>query len=121
MPAKYGYWPIQGRGTPSRMALAYAGEQYEDVVYNFAATEGAADHWATHKFNLGLDFPNLPYYIDGDFKLTQSNAILKHVARKHGFYGKSIEDQAKIDMLIDTSDDCKNAMIKIVFNPDFVR
>jgi glutathione S-transferase len=33
---------------------------------------------------LGLDFPNLPYLFDGDIKLTQSNAILRHVARRIG-------------------------------------
>ena len=26
----------------------------------------------------------LPYYIDGDIKITQSNAILRYIARKHG-------------------------------------
>ena len=25
----------------------------------------------------------LPYYIDGDVKLTQTNAIMRHIARKH--------------------------------------
>lgn len=27
--------------------------------------------------------PQLPYLIDGDVKLTQSNAILRYIARKH--------------------------------------
>ena len=27
--------------------------------------------------------PQLPYFIDGDVKLTQSNAILRYIARKH--------------------------------------
>ena len=25
----------------------------------------------------------LPYYVDGDVKITQSNAILRHLARKY--------------------------------------
>ena len=37
----------------------------------------------------GLEFPNLPYYIDGDVKLTQSSAILRHIAREHGLMGKT--------------------------------
>ena len=65
------------RATPTKMALAYAGEDYEDIVYNFAATEGAVDHWGTHKFNLDLAFPNLPWYTDDNVKLTQSNAIVR--------------------------------------------
>ena len=27
--------------------------------------------WFDNKFSLGFDFPNLPYFIDGDIKLTQ--------------------------------------------------
>ena len=65
------------RATPTKMALAYAGEDYQDIVYNFAATEGADDHWPSHKFNLDLAFPNLPWYIDDNVKLTQSNAIVR--------------------------------------------
>ena len=26
----------------------------------------------------------LPYYIDGDIKITQSNAILRYIGRKYG-------------------------------------
>ncbi|NWS09099.1 GSTM5 transferase, partial [Motacilla alba] len=39
--------------------------------------------WINEKEKLGLDFPNLPYFIDGPTKLTQSNAILRYIARKH--------------------------------------
>uniref|UniRef100_A0A8B9DWX2 glutathione transferase n=1 Tax=Anser cygnoides TaxID=8845 RepID=A0A8B9DWX2_ANSCY len=39
--------------------------------------------WINEKEKLGLDFPNLPYFIDGSTKLTQSNAILRYIARKH--------------------------------------
>jgi len=43
------------------------------------------------KHSLGLDFPNLPYYIDGEVKLTQTNAILRHISRKHGLDGKVLD------------------------------
>ena len=58
------------------------------------------DHneWLKEKYSLGLKFPNvshtifskiviflqLPYYIDGDVKLTQSSAILYYIADKYG-------------------------------------
>jgi glutathione S-transferase len=42
--------------------------------------------------NLGLDFPNLPYLIKGDFKLTESIAIAKYIAKisdKKNLLGKT--------------------------------
>lgn len=38
--------------------------------------------WLAVKFSLGLDFPNLPYMVDGDIRLTQSLAILRYLGRK---------------------------------------
>lgn len=37
------------------MTLNYLGIEYQDDIIGL--------DWANHKFNLGLDFPNLPYYI----------------------------------------------------------
>jgi len=34
------------------------------------------------KSKLNLDFPNLPYLINGDFKLTESIAIARYIIRK---------------------------------------
>jgi glutathione S-transferase len=31
---------------------------------------------------LGLDFPNIPYLMDGDFKLSESLAIHRYIADK---------------------------------------
>jgi glutathione S-transferase len=32
---------------------------------------------------IDLKFPNLPYLIDGDVKVTESLAILKYIAKKY--------------------------------------
>ena len=48
------------------------------------------------------DFPNLPWMIDGDVKITQSLAILKYIARKHGLShdgtqkGEAIADMVEV-------------------------
>ncbi|KAJ8301669.1 hypothetical protein KUTeg_020656 [Tegillarca granosa] len=70
---------------PIRLLLNYVGEDFEDVRHMCLVTapEYSRDSWFKVKFTLGLPIPNLPYYIDGDIKITQTNAILRYIARKH--------------------------------------
>ena len=53
------------------MILTYLQLNWEDKHYD---TE-KIDDWGKDYDSLGLDFPNLPYIIDGEFKLTESFAI----------------------------------------------
>ena len=59
--------------------------------------EGQNSWFNEKKYNLGLDFPNLPYLIDGDVKLTQSLAIMRYLGRKFGL-SPSEADIAKGDL-----------------------
>ena len=43
--------------------------------------EGKALWFGDKKTNMGLDFPNLPYLIDGDVKVTQSVAVYRHLGK----------------------------------------
>ena len=64
------------------MLLTYLDIEYEDIVYDNTTRQTT---WMKEiKPNLGLDFPNLPYYIDGDLKLTQSLAIIRYLGKKNG-------------------------------------
>lgn len=84
MAPKLGYWGVRGLGQFLRNLLVYKGVQFEDRQYKFGtAPDFDRSDWLKEKFNLGLPFPNLPYYIDGDVKLTQSLAILRYLGRKH--------------------------------------
>merc|ERR1712088_124538 len=84
------YWDIRGLAQPIRMLLEYAGAKYTDKRYNCGDAPGFdLSDWTNVKFKLGLDFPNLPYLIDGNIKVTQSNAILRYLGRKFGFDGLS--------------------------------
>ena len=61
-----------------------SGVEFEDKMLSCGPAPGFDKScWFDNKFSLGLDFPNLPYYVDGDVKVTQSNAILRFIARKY--------------------------------------
>jgi glutathione S-transferase len=71
-----GYWNLRGLAEPMRYLLKYKGIQFNDKRYEFGPgssipeLESIRKNWSPDKFNLGLDFPNLPYYIDGDLKVS---------------------------------------------------
>ena len=96
-------------GQGVRMLLHYTNTKYEDTVYSIKNV----NEWQAAKANNAwdLDFPNLPYYIDGDVKLTQSHAILRHLGRQHGLYGLDDNHASEIDMLLDTGRDIKMGLI----------
>ncbi|XP_037576602.2 LOW QUALITY PROTEIN: glutathione S-transferase-like [Dermacentor silvarum] len=84
-----GYCDMRGFAQPIRNLLVYKGVDFVDKRYKLGPAPGY-DHeeWLGEKFTLGLEFPNLPYYIDGDVKLTQSLAILRYLSRKYGLAAK---------------------------------
>ena len=65
------YWNIRGLGSAVRNLLRYVGADYENEELVFKEPPHTFDNWIPIKYTLGLDFPNLPYLIDGDLKLTQ--------------------------------------------------
>ena len=86
------YWPIRGLCEYVYLALEYLEVPYERKTYT---AENMNEWYKEDKYNLGLHFANLPYLVEGDFKLVQSLAILKYVGRKYGIFGgDSIEETA---------------------------
>ncbi|NXD15634.1 GSTM5 transferase, partial [Nothocercus nigrocapillus] len=75
--------------------------------------------WIKEKEKLGLDFPNLPYFIDGKTKLTQSNAILRYIARKHKMCGDTEEEKVRVDMLENQVMDFRMSLVMVCYNPEF--
>jgi len=61
-----GYWNIRSFVEPSRLLLHYTKTSFTNKVYR------SSDEWLKDKHSLGLDFPNLPYLIDGHFKINSS-------------------------------------------------
>lgn len=67
-----GYWDIRGLTSTIRNLLHYKGVEFVEKLYPIGpAPEYDVAEWLADKQTLDLDFPNLPYYIDGDVKLSQ--------------------------------------------------
>ena len=65
--------------------------------------------WMNVKPTLGMDFPNLPYLIHGDFKMTETLAIHKYLADtyKPELLGKTPQERARAQMLWNVCSDLK--------------
>lgn len=117
---KLGYWDIRGLAQPIRYLLAYKEVDFEDKLYSCGPPpdfERAA--WLDEKQTLGLDFPNLPYLIDGDVKLTQSTAIIRYLARKYDLDGKTCEEKRRADVIEQQLSDVKRTWVMLCYNPKF--
>lgn len=115
-----GYWKIRGLAQPIRLMLGYAGVEFEDKIYEQEdGPSFSRDAWLADKFKLGLDFPNLPYYFDGDVKLTQSSAIMRHIARKHDLMGKTDTEKDRCDLAGEQLNDFRMNFVKMCYGKYF--
>jgi glutathione S-transferase len=60
-----GYWAVRGRGQVLRFLLDYTKANWQETTYVEDPKWFDED-----KYKLGLHFPNIPYLIDGDVRLT---------------------------------------------------
>jgi len=114
-----GYWAIRGLGSPLRYLLHYTGTEFEDKQYEVGPDPATGkDCWLKVKNTLGLKFPNLPYWIDGDVKLSESAAIMKHIARKHNLAGSCEEDFIQLDVADGVMYDIGLHMVLMCYSPN---
>lgn len=148
---------------PIRLMLAYRQVKYNDYHY-IVADDFSRSDWTERKKTFGLDFPNLPYWIEpeskqsgssssgsgdgtnasadtagdnnkgsstiaasvGDdggarvgaesaLKLTESNAIIRHIARTYDLDGKTNNERAKLDMLCCKMYDLRNRIVRLAY------
>merc|ERR1712212_843547 len=116
-----GYWKIRGLAEPIRYLLHYTGTDFTDhrLELTGSAPNFSREQWTSVKETLGLQFPNLPYYIDGDLKMSESGAIMRHIARKNNLAGNTEEEYIKIDVANGIIFDIGFVHVKLCYNPDF--
>nr|CAB3251171.1 glutathione S-transferase Mu 3-like [Phallusia mammillata] len=111
-----GYWNIRANGEPIRLMLNYLGVDYTEV--NYYKTDDKSD-WLAVKESVGIPFPNLPYLIDEDVKLTESYAIMRHLARKHGkLYPETDTENRFCDQLQGIIYDFRSTYTKTLYDRD---
>merc|ERR1712154_26429 len=117
---KLGYWKIRGLAQAIRLVIVYGGEELEEDLYEQGeGPEFCKKVWYDVKYSLGLDFPNLPYLYDGDIKITQTNAILRYLGTKFNLLGEDAKVQAYSEMCLEEVMDMRNALVRVVYNPNY--
>lgn len=103
----------------TRLVLVHGGIDFEEVRYELAEDEPwpgkPGSPWLTDKASLGLAFADIPYFIHGSLKLTQSHAILLHAARLANLLGSTAEVQAEALMLLEQSRDVRSAYVSLSY------
>ena len=118
--AKLGYWKIRGLAQPIRLLLKYTNTPFEDVMYvQGDGPEFSRQSWLDVKFTLGFDFPDLPYYIDGDFQITESSAIIGYIADKNNLLGKDPKTRAVARMLENVIVSWRNQNARTTYDQNF--
>ena len=91
-----GYWRIRGLAANIRYQLKYCGVDFDQQFYY-----GMDDWFKGDKIKLGLEFPNIPYFIHGEHKITETLAIHHYIAEvwDSTLLGKTTKDKAVVSML----------------------
>ncbi|KAH7641513.1 glutathione S-transferase [Dermatophagoides farinae] len=114
-----GYWDARGLGQAIRLLLTYAGVDFIDKRYTVGPPPNYdRSQWLNDKYNLGLDFPNCPYYIDGNVKLSQSLAIIRYIARKQKLIGQNEHEEIRASLAEQQIIDMNMAIARIAYNPN---
>lgn len=104
------YFPIHGRAEPIRLLLASLGLTWTERPVT-------RDTWLSVKANLPLGQAPVLVEIaeDGaEVQVPQSQAILRHLARRHGAYGRDEAEMLQADVVAETVHDARAVLAPLV-------
>ena len=119
------YWDLRGLGEAIHLMLEYLGIEYERKVFKQSEGKDPKGNlkgpWLKEKTEnlMGLEFPNLPYIVDGDVKLSQSWAILKYIARKGNLAPVTEEEKIRCDVTEGAIADFQFNFVTMCYSPNF--
>ena len=98
-----GYWSTRGMGAQVKYLLAYCNVDYNFKGYVCTFEDGKVDRgtWPDEKYTLGIGFPNLPYFIDGNVKIAETMPLMRYICNKYKpeLLGTNEKEIAEMDML----------------------
>ncbi|GAB4813097.1 hypothetical protein N2152v2_000143 [Parachlorella kessleri] len=100
------YFGLQARAEPIRLALAAAGVEFEFEAAQKEKSKQDLDHYK---------FGQVPRYIDEEVDLCQTNAIVRHVGRKHGLWGKTEAQHSAVEEVMEGVNDLHNTGLTSFF------
>lgn len=118
-----GYWSIRGLGAPLRMMCEYAGIDYEAKCYQAKAKEGGGwdvSAWFGVKPALVEKnaLMNLPYIVDGDTVVAQTNACFTYLGRRLGLNGSNDAELTRVEQILCQVMDLRNDAVKLFYGGD---
>ena len=96
----FAYWGIIGRGDVGRILLHHLGVDFEDRYFGPGESTNPKDcQWPGSKPKLGMAFPNLPYWQEGDTIHAETLAVLRSICRSYSpeYLGRNPKEQAYAD------------------------
>jgi len=104
---KLHYFGIMGRAEISRMMMAEGKMVFEDHRVD-------NKEWAAMKAD--MPFEQMPVLEIDNWKLAETGAIERYIARKCNLYGTTVEEQAQIDMVVEGCKDVIENWVRTNFH-----
>ncbi|XP_060072327.1 glutathione S-transferase P-like [Ylistrum balloti] len=100
------YFPLKGRGEVIRLLMIE-----NDVSYT---ETNCGNNWMT-EWKPKMAFGQAPCLKDGSLTLVQSNAIIRHLARKFNLYGANEAEACQADIVSDSVEDLRGAYVNLIY------
>jgi len=106
---KLSYFDVRALAEPIRLLFAFQGVEYTDDRVQ-------RDNWPAIKDT--KPWGNMPVLEEDGKVIAQSGAILRYLGKKYGMFGTNDFEAAKIDEMIEASNDLRQAVFKVFMEAD---
>jgi glutathione S-transferase len=109
------YFSSRGRAELIRLVCAAAGVAYQEKKLGVYHPVDKTPDFEALKATGTLPFDMVPLWEEPDgFRLAESDAIVRHVARTHGLYGRDAREAARCDMIFSGADGLRVDLRRLV-------